>query len=77
MLELLQGQVFQKGLQGDKNKKENNEFDNEFEKYSQEDGIDAFVVALEAYGGQITRMLQYGDSLGLPSHQLFFRWYML
>ena len=45
--------VFQKILKcaEKNNKKETNDFDNEFEKYSQNDGGYSFVVALETHAG--------------------------
>jgi hypothetical protein len=46
-----------------------NDSQDEFEKYSQEDGRDAFVVALETHACQNAWLIEFGASFHINSHQ--------
>ena len=52
-----------------KNKKKMNDFDDESEKYSQGDGGDSFVVALETHVGQSVWFTNFEVSFHMTSHQ--------
>jgi hypothetical protein len=50
-------------------KKQKNDYDDEFEKYSQDYGGDAFVASLETHVDQSAWSIDSGDSFHMTSHR--------